>query len=254
MRVKTLGCLLIAALVCGELVACDDSPPPPNPFAAPPSTTIAPPPVSAAPKIEGAPALSISVEGPKVGFDLILIDKPDGADRLRKALEPSKQFFTDQEIAVTIERAVKLPWVIAMVHELDALGVKKIVIRTPTRTDFAGELKFTPQSRVKPPEPCTIAMMVLDDRGTAVWRISGGTASKRAHGLAGPDLSTTAETLERYIKACKSSSTMFLSAQQKIEWGLAYDLAASAQKVEGAAFDTIVLLEQEPVPGRPLKL
>jgi hypothetical protein len=254
MRVRTLGCLLLASLGAAGAVACDDSPPPPNPFAPPPGATKEAPPITSAPKIEGPPPLSIAPEGPKVGFDLVLIDKPDGLDRLRKALAPHKQYFTDQEVVLSIDRAVKLPWVITMVHELDALGAKKLVVRTGTRPEYSAELKFTPQSRVKNPEPCTLVMAVLDDRGTAVWHVSGGTAAKRHRGFAGPDLTTTAETLERLIKTCKSSTTMFLSAQSSIEWGLAYDLAASAQKVEGAQFDTIVLLEQEPVPGRPLKL
>jgi hypothetical protein len=47
---------------------------------------------------------------------------------------------------------------------------------------------------------------------------------------------------------------MFVSAQKGIEWGLAYDLAASAQKVKDANFDTVVLLEEEPIPGRKVKL
>jgi hypothetical protein len=47
---------------------------------------------------------------------------------------------------------------------------------------------------------------------------------------------------------------MFVSADEVIEWGLTYDLAASAQKVKGANFKRVVLLDETPVAGRKVKL
>jgi hypothetical protein len=96
--------------------------------------------------------------------------------------------------------------------------------------------------------------MVLEDRGTAVWKLSGGTAMKRARGFAGPDLSMTQETLERLGKACSSASVIFVSGAEAIEWGLVYDLAGSAKTMPAVKFDSVVLLPETPVPGHKVEL
>ena len=44
----------------------------------------------------------------------------------------------------------------------------------------------------------------------------------------------TADTLERYYKGCKQSDALFVSGAEGIEWGLVFDLAASAKKLEKA--------------------
>ena len=96
--------------------------------------------------------------------------------------------------------------------------------------------------------------MILGDRSAAIWKVSGGTAIKRAKGLAGPDLSTTGETIERFAKGCKASNMFFVSADETVEWGRAYDLAASTRGLEGVKFDTMVLLEKTPTAGRKVDL
>ncbi len=246
--------VLLAALALSVAAACDESPPPKNPFEPPPKDYKEPPPIKEAPKPEGPPQLIIGSDGPKVGWTTVAVGKKDSQAKLRKEIEANKQHFGDQPTTVAVDRKAKLEWVISMVQELARVGSPSVTIKTETREEFSNQLKFTPQSRVKRPEPCSIVMMVLTDRGTAVWTLAGGRAAKRSKGFAGPDLTTTAETLERYIKKCESSETMFVSAQEGIEWGLAYDLAASAQKVKGANFKVVVLLEVEPVPGRKVDL
>lgn len=94
--------------------------------------------------------------------------------------------------------------------------------------------------------------MIMADRGTAVWKLSGGAAGRRGKGMAGPDLSMTGDTIERVAKACKNSSTLFVSAAPEIEWGLVYDLAASTKSLAGL-FDTIGLLTLTPVPGHKIE-
>ena len=254
MGIRNVAGLLLVAAVYSLSIACDDSEKPKNPFDPSPSATKKPPPVTEPPKVEGAPEVRVTADGIKVGFDNVLIDKEDGQQRLRRALAPHKRYFEGVDVTVPVDRKAQLPWVIALIQEMNALGAKHVVIKTETRPEFPKELKFTPQAQVKNPRPCSVVMVVREDRSTAVWKLSGGTAMRRARGFAGPDLTTTAETLERFIKQCDESTAMFVSAQRPVEWGLAYDLAASAQKVDGANFDTIVLLEEEPTPGRPVKL
>ncbi len=82
----------------------------------------------------------------------------------------------------------------------------------------------------------------------------GRRATKHGKGMAGPDLSMTGDNIERFAKGCKQSNLLFVSAGPSVEWGLAYDLAASAKSLPKATFDGFVLLGETPVPGHPIKL
>ncbi|MCA9592498.1 MAG: biopolymer transporter ExbD [Myxococcales bacterium] len=247
--------LSIPVLVGVALVAfgCDDKPQK-NPFDPPPKETKEPPPITEVPKPKGPPELAIDDMGPKVGFTRILLDKPEGKSKLEKELQDNKAAYDGKEATLSIVRKAKMSWVVTMVQELADIGATKILIKTDTREEYPKELPFTPQRSVPEAAPCSVVGMVLDDRGTAIWKLSGGTASKRAKGFAGPDLTMTGETIERYAKACKQSSIFFVSAADGIEWGLAYDLAASTQKLEGKPLTSIVLLTETPTAGRPVKL
>lgn len=234
--------------------ACDDPPPKKNPFEAPPKDTVEPPKDAVPPKPSGPPELAIDDLGPKVGFSRVLIDKPDGRERLRNELSPVKQHYAGKEVTLSVVRKTKLAWVQIMLSELGKIGATKVIVKTETRKDFPGELAFTPEATAPAPEPCAVVGMILGDRSAAIWKVSGGTAIKRAKGLAGPDLSTTGETIERFAKGCKASNMFFVSADETVEWGLAYDLAASTRGLEGVKFDTMVLLEKTPTAGRKVDL
>jgi hypothetical protein len=254
MRAKSPILLLAVLLTLLGSAACNDTPPPPKTVVPSPSDTKKPPPIKEVPKPEGAPELRINAAGPKVGWTTVLIEKKDGQARLRKALAEHKKHFEDDSPTLLVDRKAKLPWVIAMFQELDYIGASSVTVVTDTRKEFDGRLRFTFQSKVRNPPRCALVLMVLKDRSTAVWKLSGGTAMRRAKGFAGPDLTTTAETIERLANACSDSKLTFLSAQEGVEWGLVYDLAASAQKIEDVTLNTAILLESEPTPGRPVKL
>ena len=117
-----------------------------------------------------------------------------------------------------------------------------------------GELAFPPEAKEPTHEPCAVVGMILEDRSAAIWKFAGGTAIKKAKGLAGPDLSTTGETIERFGKGCKGSNMFFVSAGETVEWGLAYDLAASTRSLSDVKFDNLVLLEKTPTSGRKVEL
>lgn len=232
------------------LGACDDPPPKKEPVKAKETA----PTTSAVAKPSGPPQLSIDDLGPKVGYTRVLLERPEGKDKLTEELETVKSHFEGKDATLVVVRQAKLPWVVAMIDGLSKIGAKRVVVKTETRKEFPTELAFTPQDQAPDAPACALAGMILEDRGTAIWKISGGTASKRAKGFAGPDLSTTAETIERYAKACKDSHLFFVSAAPVIEWGLAYDLAAAAKKVEGAGLDMPVLLRETPTAGRKVEL
>ncbi len=235
-------------------LGCDDSPPPKNPFDPPPKQTNDPPKVTEVPKPSGPPHLGIDELGPKIGFNRVLLDKPEGPEKLKTELEAAKDQLEGKEVKALIIRKAKMAHVVALLAGLAEVGVSKVVIATDTREEYPKELAFTPQAKLVDPLPCTVVTMVLADRGTAVWKIAGGTATKRSKGFAGPDLTMTGDTLERFGKACKGSTTLLVSAAEGIEWGLAYDLAASAKKLQDVTFDTFVLLRETPIAGRKVTL
>lgn len=248
MRGATL--VFLGALIC---VGCDE-PPKKNPFEPPPKETKEPPPLEAPPKPTGPPDLSIDTLGPKVGFTRVMIERSDGKEKLAAEIAEHKQHIDGKQATLRVDRKAKPDWVVAVIAELAKAGATTVLLKTDTREEFPKELTFTPQAKLGDLAACTVVAMILEDRGTAVWKLSGGTASKRAKGFAGPDLTMTGDTLERYGKACKASQTILVSGAEGVEWGLVYDLAASSKKLEDVSFDQIALLGERPVAGRKVEV
>ncbi len=212
------------------------------------------PEATATPKPAGPPDFEIDTLSAKVGFERALLDKNDGRTMLQQLLKPTGNFVDGQDVTLLVDRSAKLPWVVAFIDELGKLGAKHVIVKTETRKEFTGSLPFSPELSLKSPPDCSVVAMVLEDRGTAVWKLSGGVATKHGKGMAGPDLSMTGDNIERFAKGCKQSNTLFVSAGPSVEWGLAYDLAASSKTIEKASFDSFVLLEETPVPGHKVDL
>jgi len=246
--------LVMGLALAGLMAGCDDSPPPKNPFEPPPKKTVEPPKLTEAPKPKGPPELAIDELGPKVGYSRVLLDKPEGRDKLAKELSDNKSWYSGKEVTLSVIRKAKMKWVMTMMHEIGTVGATKVIIKTETREEFPKELVFTPLSKAPEPEPCALVGMILDDRSSAIWKVAGGTAMRRSKGFAGPDLSMTGDTIERLAKACKQSNMFFVSADENVEWGLAYDLAASTKKLEDVKLDNLVLLEKFPTAGRKVEL
>ena len=244
-----------AFTLCACALACDDkldkiSGGP----AASASAAQAPAAPTTPPKPAGPPDFEIDTLSAKVGFDRALLDQRDGHDNLIKLLKPASNYVDGQDVNLVVDRNAKLPWVITYIDELGKLGAKHVVVKTETRKDYAPSLPFTPELSLKNPPDCSAVAMVLDDRGTAVWKLNGGVATKHGHGMAGPDLSMTGDNIERFAKGCKQSSLLFVSAGATVEWGLAYDLAVSAKTLDKVKLDTFVLLGETPVPGHKVDL
>jgi hypothetical protein len=243
-----LGCSFAA-------LGCDDQPEksasttpsaPAAPTVTPQATVTAPP--------KGPPDFEIDTLSAKVGFERALLDKIDGRSTLQELLKKVANFVDGQDVALVVDRNAKLAWVVAFIDELGKLGAKHVVVKTDTRKEFSASLPFSPELSLKSPAECSVVAMVMENRGTAVWKLSGGVATTHGKGMAGPDLSMTGDNIERFAKACKRSSTIFVSAAPSVEWGLTYDLAASSKTIETATPDTFVLLEETPVPGRKVDL
>ena len=242
--------LCYASLVA--CVACDE--PPKRTASKAEATVAATATATEAPKPAGPPTFEIDTLSAKVGFERALLDKNDGRTNLINLLRPAEKFVSGNDVTLIADRSAKVPWVVAFIDELGKLGAKHVLIKTETRKEFASSLPFSPELSLKAPPDCSVVAMVLEDRGTAVWKLSGGVATKHGKGMAGPDLSMTGDNIERFAKGCKYSTTLFVSVGPSVEWGLAYDLAASAKTLPKATFDGFVLLGETPVPGHKVSL
>lgn len=244
---------LVAALAVGlALAGCEDSPKP-NPSETPKDKPVEAPTAKEPSKPAGPPSLAIDAISPKVGFERENFQYPDGRKKLAAALSENRRYFEGQQATLIIDRKAKQNWVSAYLAELGAIGVPSVLVKTETRAEFPQELVFTPEARAAKSPGCSTVAMIMEDRGTAVWKLAGGVAGKRAKGMAGPDLSMTGETIERVGKACKTGSALFVAGAPEIEWGLIYDLAASTRTLS-VHFDTVTLLSEPPVPGHKVDL
>ncbi len=242
-----LGCALLVA-------ACEDKPKT-NPFDPPKDAPKPLPPASAMPAApQGPPQFEIDQLSAKVGFERALLDKSDGHTNLVELLKKQTKYIEGDDVPLIVARDAKLPWVSTYVDELGKLGAKRVTIKTDSRKEFSTSLPFSPELTLKAPRSCSVVAMILEDRGTAVWKLSGGAAIKHGKGMAGPDLSMTNDNIERAEKSCKDSTTLFVSAAPSVEWGLVYDLSASAKTIDKNPFDTFVLLGETPVAGHKVDL
>jgi len=235
------------------IAACGESKPKTNPFETK-KDTVEPPPIKEPPKPTGPPEFVVSAEGPKVGWTYILLDKPDGKQKLAEQIAANKEFVSGKSVALRTERQAKLAHVAEMLRALDEGGASAIVVSSDTRSEFAKQVTFTPRSAAKSPPACSVVAKVLTERRNAVWSLKGGTAIRSPKGLAGPDMAMTEDSLTAAAHRCKESDFVFVSADEDVEWGLVYDLAAATQTLEKAKFGKVVLLEPAPVAGRPVKL
>jgi biopolymer transport protein ExbD len=248
MRIIWLG-----LLVFGCVVACD-SKPAPNPFEDKAAASV-PPPIQAPPKPpEGPPEFTVLAEGPKVGWTYLMLDKPEGKQKLTDEVGKAKQYVAGKDVPLRADRQAKLAYVAAMMRALEAAGATSVTVTTETRTEFPKSVKFSPQGAGKSAPSCSIVAKVLSERRNAVWTLAGGMAIKSPKGLAGPDMAMTEDRLTSTAQHCKASDFVFVSADDDVEWGLVYDLAAATQSLEKAKFDKVVLLEPAPTAGRPVKL
>lgn len=234
------------------LVACE-SKPQTNPFETK-KDTVEPPPLKAPPKLEGPPEFVVGTDGPKIGWTYILIDKPDGKQKLTEEIEKNKKFISGVAVKVRVDRQAKLLHVAAMLDALASAGATEMPVTTETRTEFPKTVTFLPRSAGKSAPSCSVVTKVLSERRNAVWSLKGGTAVRSPKGLAGPDMAMTEDSLTAAAHRCKESDTVFVSGDEDVEWGLVYDLSAATQSLEKAKFAKVILLVPPPTAGRPVKL
>lgn len=229
------------------------------PEKAPEPPAAAAPAPAPAPVVKNPPRISIDESGPTVRGMSALLVQPGGAEnaagleKLRQYLADEKEFIAEKDVQVTVDRKAIPLQVAAVLREIGALGAAKIIVETSTRNDYPGKLPFVAPAAWGEPDPCTLVGTITQDRGTAIGRIRGGQARKRSRGMGGPDLSMTALTIADMTKKC-DSDLFFATAVEGVEWGLVYDLAASALSLEGAGLERAAVPLELWTAGHPVRL
>lgn len=248
---KSSAYLLLASTLA--LVACDDSKPKGS-EAAPSATATqsAAPAEAAPPKPKTMPALIVDSSGPYLGQVRIDMKAENWAEKLTAAVKDLP--INGAQVTLIAEPRAKTPHVAAVVAELGKAGAPKILVKTNGRDDVPKELLLTPPSAATSPAPCSLTVMVLKDLSTAVWPFKGGLGKKQRKGLAGPDLSNTAEIIKKDLATCNSSTALF-SADDTLTWEMPYNLAGTLKVAdEKKQIETLILLAESPVAGRAVTL
>lgn len=247
------SCVVVLALAL-PLVGCDE----PKPSDKPAGATSSAPSASVAkeaappPKPNKVPALIVDSLGPYLGITRIDVKAENWREKMAAVIKdfPIK---SDEPVTVIAEKRAATPYVAALVDELGKAGATKVILKTDGRDDVPKQLEVVPPSKVTSPPGCSVVVSVLKDLSTAVWPVKGATAKKQRKGLAGPDLSNTADTIKKDLAGCESSIAFF-SSDDTIGWEMAYNLAGTLKVVDEKSdkkkIETLVLLGESPVAGR----
>jgi hypothetical protein len=188
---------------------------------------------------------SVVVSGDKVDFA-----GPDAKGRLA-ALLGTKPLVAGETLEVDALRDTSMPHFGAVMDALREAKVKGAKVKTAMRDRTLGELAVAVE---RPPvSSCAAVATIAKDDAILVWPYGGGTALRYAKGMAGPDMTLGSEGLRKLANACESS-IYFISADDSLKWGMAFDLAMAAPggRDGGVAFrpTSAVVLAKAPVPGR----
>jgi len=204
-------------------------------------------------KWEKMPSITIDNLGAYIGGERAhLEDKKKGLTELKDIV--SRLPIGDEPVAVIAQKKTRASWVALVVFELGEGGAKEILLKTPGRDDLGGEITVVPEKTLDNIPGCSISVAVNAELNTGVWAYKGGLGQKHVKGFAGPDLSNTAESIKKRMKTCNSPIAFFGGSFER-EWQHVYNLGALLRKVdEKNQIEKLVLLADEPVAGRKVKL
>ena len=194
------------------------------------------------------PDVLVDDAGAYIGGERIELKSPESTAKLAAAV--AKHPLAGKKVTVVALRNARTPDVVKTVS---AIGDKaaSVEVRTQNRDKKDVTIALEPDQKAGKLPDCTMAVMVLKDRATASWHVRGGVATKYLKGMAGPDMSQTAEGVAKQSKACPASTALVLSGDDSVEWGLVFDLS---QMGEPKAPVRYVLPRVTPIAGQPVKL
>jgi len=241
--------LLGAALA---LAACGDGEKPGGASATAMATQSAKPPATSA--AQEMPPVTVDDKGPYINGERMKLKEAGGPEKLASVVAALP--IQGKEVTLVVLKNSNSADVVAVVRELGRAGAPTVRIRHETRPDLPKELVVVPQSQLKDTAPpCSIVAIITPKLETDVWNIGGGsTGKKHVKGFAGPDLSNAGETLQKDLKKC-DSKIAFFSADDSLEWEVAHMIGGAIMVNDTEKkLEKLVLLDEVPVAGRPVKL
>lgn len=197
------------------------------------------------------PEVTVDNLGAYIGGERADLSHKEGPAKLKDIVK--RLPIDGKPVTVIAQQKAKIRDVSAVVWELGKAGAPSIIIKTPPRADLPPEISVVPEHKIDKAPGCSVAVMVNDKLDTGVWEIKGGVGRKHPKGFAGPDISNTEETLRKKVDMC-DSNVAFFSGHHPYEWQHAFNLGALIKKVGQKKIEKIVLLADEPVAGREIKL
>ena len=245
--------LLVSALSFGLAACGSDTKPTSASASVKPTATAATTASAAKPRSDQMPPVTVDDMGPFIAGQRAALKEQDGPAKLKKIV--SELPIKGKEVDLVVLKNAKMTDVMAVVRELGAAGAPSIKVRSAEgRGDLPKEFSIVAQNKLsEKPAACSVVAMISKNLATDVWAISGGTGKRHVKGFAGPDLSNTAETLQKVLKKC-DSKIAFFSADDTLGWEMAHMMGgAILANDEEKKITTLVLLDEVPVPGRPIK-
>ncbi len=154
-----------------------------------------------------------------------------------------------QVVDVVVMRNAKPSEVLAVVSALRHVNAHGIQTRTEARD---GTTQTLPLSFAASVPDCATVAWITKDAAIDVWPAGGGTAKRVIKGMAGPDMTLGIEAVRKQAGGC-AASEMIVGADERLTWGLVFDLATLSLQAPGARASAAVLVD-DAVPGRKLTL
>ena len=246
---------LLTLFVALATTGCDEKKPDPKTNATAPSAlsaggTAAPP---AQPVLPRAPDVLVDDGGAYIGGERIDFKSPDAAKKLAEVMAKHGAIMATSPMTVVAMRNAKTPDVVRTVAAVSGKA-ESVAIRTQNRDKKDATIKVVTDDKAGKLPDCTLAAMVLKDRATASWHIRGGVAKKYNKGMAGPDMSQTAEGMAQQWKTCPAGTALVVSGDDATEWGLVFDITQMADPRPPLPTNTYVIPRTTPIAGRAVKI
>jgi len=199
------------------------------------------------------PDMVVDDLGPSLGGQRVDLSVPTGPAKLKEIA--AKLPINDKQVILRTTHKARVRDVAAVLVALGEEGAPEVLLKmSGGRRDVPTEYVVVPETRISNPDPCSVVATVTENMSTGVWPFKGGGGKRHRKGHAGPDLTLTGESIDKALSKCQSK-TAFFSSHTKLRWEHAFHMGALIRKSdEKKKIDKLVLLGEEPVAGRPVKL